>query len=121
MITIPTYFIEKEIACPCCGFIVVDTRFLEMMYALRTLFNRPLNINSWCRCEKHNKEVGSTSKNHTRGKAADIRCVDNGNGWMRQKLMSCIIRTGFKRIGIHENFIHVDNMELVSSIWIYKK
>lgn len=118
MITIPTHFIEKEIACPCCGFLIVDTRFLEMMYALRTLYNRPLNINSWCRCEKHNKEVGSISQNHIKGKAADIECLDS---WHRQILLKDIIAVGFKRIGIHEKMIHVDIMELPSAVWIYKK
>ena len=44
-----------------------------MLETVRNQFNRPVKINSACRCESHNKSVGgSQGSKHKLGIAADI-------------------------------------------------
>ncbi|MFH2000720.1 MAG: peptidase M15, partial [Planctomycetota bacterium] len=60
--------------------------------------------------------VGSTSKNHTSGKAADIKATD---GPTRGKILKGLYRAGFQRIGVAKDFIHADSMDEVESAWFY--
>jgi len=60
--------------------------------------------------------VGSTSENHPRGKAADIRAL---NGPTRGKILKGLYGAGFTRIGIRKDFIHCDTMDEVESCWLY--
>lgn len=109
----------KEFACPCCGKVEMEPDFLEKVDLARTLAGVPFVINSGYRCEKHNREVGSTSMNHTSGRAADIKCLDSGTRW---RMINGLIQAEFKRIGMNRTFIHVDNMDELGSlraIWYY--
>jgi uncharacterized protein YcbK (DUF882 family) len=90
--------------------------FLEMIDEARDRAGVPFIINSGYRCGAHNLAVGSTSNNHTRGVAADIRCED---GPTRLKILKALLETGFKRIGIHKTFIHADINAGPKSIWLY--
>ena len=75
----------------------------------------PFVITSGYRCPEHDRAVGGKG-NHPTGKAADIRCA---TGPERLAILEGLIRTGFKRIGIGRDFIHVDSMDRVESIWLY--
>ena len=110
------HFKIEEFTCPCCGVQHMDALFLEQIDNARDYAGVPFKINSGYRCPKHNAEVGSTSKNHTSGKAADIAC---GYGPDRMKIVAALIRAGFRRIGIHKLFIHVDSMDDIASMWLY--
>jgi len=105
-----------EFDCPCCGVNEMKPVFLDMIDEARRLAGVPFEINSGYRCPKHNKEVGSTSMNHTSGQAADIKCTD---GPTRFKIVSALIKAGFKRIGIAKTFIHTDSTDGPMSIWFY--
>jgi zinc D-Ala-D-Ala carboxypeptidase len=111
------YFKEEEFTCKCgCGPNKLQQFFLEKLDLARGIACVPFIINSGYRCEKHNAEEGSTSKNHTSGLAVDIRC---SSGPDRLKIVFALLDVGFRRIGISKNFIHVDMMGGVSSIWVY--
>ena len=110
------YFKIEEFNCKCCGKNEMDANFLAMLDFARALACVPFSITSGYRCEKHNLEVGSTSQNHTSGKAADISCPA---GHMRYIMVKALIEAGFRRIGIRKDFIHVDSTEQASSIWLY--
>ena len=114
------YFNIDEFKCKgknCCGGIQrMDSLFLAQIDNARDYAEVPFVINSGHRCEKHNKEVGSTSKNHTSGKATDIECL---TGPHRLKIVMGLIRAGFRRIGISKTFIHADSMDEIASIWLY--
>ena len=109
-------FAMSEFKCPCCGKKRMDALFLAQIDNAREYAGIPFFINSGWRCERHNKEVGSTSRNHTSGKAADISCT---TGPQRIKIVMGLIRAGFRRIGIRRNFIHADSMDDIESIWLY--
>jgi len=110
------YFKKEEFACPCCGKDDIDPDFLMRLNDARGFAGVPFVITSGVRCEKHNAEVGSTSRNHVECKAADIACTE---GWKRLRIVRGLIQAGFKRIGIGKTFIHADTMPLNASIWVY--
>jgi len=110
------HFDISEFKCACCGDHVMDALFLAQIDNARDYAGVPFKINSGKRCQKHNAEVGSTSQNHTSGKAADIACL---NGPDRLKMVMGLTRAGFRRIGIRKDFIHVDSVDEVESMWLY--
>ena len=81
-------------------------KLMERMELMRSMSNIPLVINSWCRCEEHNKESnGVDSSSHVDGWAVDIRC-----NWSRNKfkILKAAMQVGFTRIGVAKTFIHLD-------------
>ena len=106
-----------EFDCKCgCNENKMDNKFLEKIDNARDIAGVPFIINSGYRCPKHNSKIGSTSDNHTKGVAADIKCT---NGPTRIKILYGLIKAGFKRIGIHKKFIHADTNDKVDSAWVY--
>ena len=113
---IKEYFTDKELQCPCCKVLKIEEDFLEMLYIARIKANKKFIITSGYRCDKHNLAVGSIYPNHPAGRAVDISC---NSAYDRQVIINSLIYAGFKRIGISDKFIHVDNMNLSSGIWLY--
>ena len=68
-------FTREEFACKCgCGFDDIDPLLVSALQRLRDEVQRPVIVNSGCRCRSHNAAVkGSKSSQHLRGKAADIK------------------------------------------------
>ena len=110
-------FKKEEFACSCCGRAEMDGRFIHMLATARRKAGIPFIINSGYRCPAHNAAVGSTSMNHVSGKAADIACVGSPERWT---MIDALIQAGFRRIGIAPLFIHVDSMNALDAIWLYK-
>ncbi|MBU2118765.1 MAG: hypothetical protein KJ954_14350 [Alphaproteobacteria bacterium] len=111
-----SYFTDAELKCPCCWKLVMDQDFLEKLNQARELAGFAFSVDSGYRCEKHNAEVGSTSTNHTRGKAADIICPD---GYQKYVMVRSMIITGLLGIGIGKDFLHVDTNRTMPAIWTY--
>ena len=101
------YFKSSEFDCRCgCGKNNTHPQLLDMLDNARTWAGVAFVINSGCRCQKHNREVGGEPDSaHMAGMAADIRV---NNSWYRFKVLDALLRMGFKRIGIGEGFVHVD-------------
>jgi len=99
-------FDRSEFSCPCgCGKNNISLSLVNQLQKLRDTLEIPLKINSGCRCEKHNEEVGGTSgSSHLKGLAADISCINSQDRfnlvWKSVDL--------FCRIGIGKTFVHVD-------------
>ena len=115
------YFKLSEFRCKCgkCGDDPpMKDYFLERLERAREISDVSYVINSGYRCLSHNKAVGSTSTNHTRGVAADIKAMD---GPTRGKILKGLYRAGFTRIGISfkGGFIHVDENDGPESCWDY--
>lgn len=72
------FFSRYEFKCPCCDFDAVDVELLKALNWVRLHFGSPVVINSACRCEKHNADVGGSKKSqHLYGKAADIYVINH--------------------------------------------
>lgn len=71
--------------------------------------NIPFKVNSWTRCETHNKNIkGSPTSSHMKGIACDIRYKGNTELYI---IMKALIENGFNRLLIYPRryFIHVDS------------
>jgi uncharacterized protein YcbK (DUF882 family) len=68
------HFDRKEFACRCdCGFDTVDIELIKILEKIRNHFDRPVHINSGCRCPDHNaSEGGGIKSQHLYGRAADF-------------------------------------------------
>ena len=101
-------FRVREFICPCCGAegIKDDLVFhLQMAHDLLPAHSVMI-ITSGYRCEKHNRESGGIEGSaHIEGLAADIKCE---NSSYRFLLVNALIKVGFKRIGIYDDFLHCD-------------
>jgi hypothetical protein len=51
------HFWAYEIACPCCGRLIIRPLLLAIMDEVRNDFGKPLSPTSWCRCIQKNKAV----------------------------------------------------------------
>lgn len=67
------HFSKAELACRCCGELIIDQRLIDALEELRSLAGREILIYDGYRCLAHNQEVGGvTDSEHTRGMAADV-------------------------------------------------
>ena len=105
-IKLSRHFTDKETACKCgCGYNEPHPDLMDKLDELREELGEPVTLNSVCRCEKHNKEVGgSPTSSHLDGTAADIKCVGSAKGYKMMRLLPHL----FRRIGERFDFIHVD-------------
>ena len=102
------YFNRSEFACKCgCGFQTVDHELLKVLEHLRGEFGAPITINSACRCDAHNKNIGGASgSKHKQGIAADIVI----KGVDPSVVYSYLIGVYSSKYGIgnYTNFTHID-------------
>ena len=100
------FFKKDDFSCSCCGKNFINLKLVMMLNLARIIAGIPFIINSACRCEKHNFNVGgSDTSSHKKGLAVDIRCTNAVNRFI---IISALMRVGFTRILIYKNFIHVD-------------
>lgn len=67
------HFSRAELACRCCGELILDQGLMDGLEQLRSLAGREILIHDGYRCHAHNQEVGGvTDSEHTRGQAADV-------------------------------------------------
>lgn len=99
---------EFECGCGKCGlgFPAMDQDFLDRLELARTLSRSKFVLTSAVRCEEHNRNVGGLDNSaHLKGLAVDIATPTSN---VRYEVLYGLIKAGFKRIGIYNNFIHVD-------------
>ncbi|GAH37806.1 unnamed protein product [marine sediment metagenome] len=112
-------FDVEEMKCKCgCGLIIVSRALLRKLAAARIIFDGPIRITSWCRCEDHNKaEGGSSTSSHLYGEAVDLEC---NNSYRRFILLNALLKAGFTRIGLNVDYIHVDidAVRPKNAIWV---
>jgi hypothetical protein len=111
------YFNDDDFKCPCCGMNKFDPELRTELNALRHQVMFPFIVNSACRCEKHNEEVGGVADSaHTIREDDLCHAVDikvTLSSW-RDMLLEALYKRracgkGFWRIGIAKTFVHLDN------------
>lgn len=103
---------------------LMDSAFLQMLDDARGIAGTPFRITSGFRTPSHNAYVGgvqpslkSKGSSHLFGYAADIACNNSAD---REAILNSLIRAGFRRIGIANGFIHVDNdPDKNAAVWLY--
>lgn len=101
------HFTEGELACRCCGRLLIISQLVSKLEALRQLVGKPVFVNSGYRCPAHNRAVGgAVNSYHLKGMAADVRVPGLGV----TELSRLAEKAGFDGIGIYttQAFVHVD-------------
>ena len=114
----PRYFSQREFHRVGCDYSDCDSGALAMLDSMRIFYGKPIILTSAFRTPERNKLFGGTPNSaHLRGLAFDLRCTAD----QRYDMVHCAILAGFTRIGIGNNFIHVDCDETLPSprIWTY--
>ncbi len=108
------HFSRSEFACNCgCGFNTVDYELAVIVDDVREYFGQRTTVNSGCRCETHNKDIGgSEHSQHLLGRAADI-VVDNVDAHMVSNYLNNKYEYKYG-IGTYKGFTHVDSRSMKS-------
>ena len=102
----------------------MDKDFLSMLDNARDIAKTPFKITSGYRTKEHNiaiyKKLGKKpiESSHLKGVACDIACSDSRARFL---IINALLEAGFTRIGIANNFIHVDSdcEKSENVIWTY--
>ena len=102
----------------------MDKDFLSMLDNARDIAKTPFKITSGYRTKEHNiaiyKKLGKKpiESSHLKGVACDIACSDSRARFL---IINALLDAGFTRIGIANNFIHVDSdcEKSENVIWTY--
>lgn len=113
------YFSLDEFECTCgkCGLKRIDPKFLNTLDAIREDCGFPFYINSGCRCDERNEFIGGAANSPHKiledgfTHAADIR---NTSSRERYMIINSALKHGITRIGIGENFVHLDNADMLN-------
>lgn len=115
----PRYFKESEFTrcTPPCKLSDMDEAFMYKLDEARDLSDFPFILNSAYRSKAYELSKGRKgTSSHCLGLAVDIAC---SSSFVRQSILSALIRVGFRRIGIYPSFIHVDaDDDKLSAVWL---
>lgn len=110
------YFQDKELLCPCgCGK-MPDPKSVEMLYAVRIIYGKPIILNSAARCDSYNMRIGGApSSTHLIG--AFDTTIPKEDEWEFIRILQMV---GFTGIGFQDNkLIHFDRHHKNPAIWGY--
>tara|TARA_R110000782_G_scaffold161444_1_gene253430 strand:- start:98 stop:424 length:327 start_codon:yes stop_codon:yes gene_type:complete len=97
----------------------MNVDFLYKLDEARQCAKIPFIITSAYRSKEHNAKIGGVANSsHIKGLAVDIRVNSSRE---RFTILKALIYVGFNRIGVADNFIHVDDDKEKSNnvIWTY--
>lgn len=97
----------------------MNLEFVLKLDALREAVKSPLAIHSGFRTSDHNATVGGVdSSAHETGHAADIAALSSRGKF---EIIEAALRIGFRRVGIGNTFIHLDDdlTKDQSVCWVY--
>jgi len=97
----------------------MDPVFLQQLDRARDLAGCPFVVNSGYRTKSANQKAGGVLDSaHLSGLACDIATPDSNT---RHRVLYGLISAGFNRLGIGENYIHVDRdkSKAPNVAWLY--
>lgn len=108
---------EFERACPSCKLEDMRPSFMNRLQTARDIAGCPFVINSAYRSKSWELKKGrSGASMHCLGRAADIKCT---SGALRYAIVEAAVQAGFRGIGIGNTFVHLDDRDENSVIWLY--
>lgn len=110
---ISDFFSDDELRCKGSGIVKLDPRFQAELTRLRARYGKPMIVNSCCRSQEHNKNVGGASKSYHLfegvydGRMGTMAIDIKISGKNRENLVDLAWSLGWS-IGEYKNFIHID-------------
>lgn len=105
-------FSRWEFECDCgCGLDMIDIELVKGLQQIRDYFNKPVHVNSGCRCLSYNRTRHSKdTSQHVKCKAADIHIQGVSP---RQIAQVASVIPIFKKggIGLYHTFVHLDTRD----------
>lgn len=102
-------FRPQELACKCCGHLILHYETMDALQRLRTMWQAPMRITSGTRCAKHNERVGGAKGSlHMQGRAFDIHMPQSWTGRHTASFLYYATHAQFRGIGLYRTFIHLD-------------
>lgn len=104
-------FRPHEFECQCfkcgLGFAAMDVDFLDRLDLARLYADVKFKLTSAVRCEQHNRDEGGLEdSSHLKGLAVDIATPTSH---IRNRVIFGLVKAGFHRYGIYDDYIHVDD------------
>lgn len=110
------HFTVYELRCRHCKVMQVTKTALARLEAFRSAIKQPVRLSSAYRCFEHNKAIdGARSSRHVTAEAFDAKIV---NSFQAYVYVAAAMEVGFLGIGVHEDFIHMDE-RLEPRLWPY--
>ena len=109
------HFEYEEFDCKWCGkpstgFKYMDRHFLQMLDEARDLAELQFKILKGVVCYSCRHKINELENSaHLIGRAAVIQCK---HSYKRYKIIASLLEAGFTRIGIHRNYLYVDNDDM---------
>jgi uncharacterized protein YcbK (DUF882 family) len=106
-------FNRSEYECKCgCGLDRVHPALSSLVQKIRDIVDEPVMINSGCRCQKHNANVGGVpDSRHVKCMAADIRANTISAATLHDTILAAHnagLLPELGGIGGYDTFVHVD-------------
>jgi len=100
------YFTRAEFKCPCCNFDTVDYELINVLEYIREHFDKPVIVDSGCRCVPYNDSVDGSApySQHILGRAADIRIA----GIDPDLVYELAEQMEVGGLGSYDTFTHID-------------
>lgn len=93
-------------ATPTCQMDQMDSDFMHRLDTARGLAGIPFVVNSAYRTEEYEQSKGRDgTSSHTKGLAVDLKAETSRERYL---IIKALLDAGFHRLGIGEDFIHVD-------------
>ena len=111
------HFTTGEFECRCgCGFGSrvedIEPNLIRVLERMRVFLDRPMIVTSGARCATHNEEVGGKPNSAHLPDPETGKCRAVGiltrDGGMRWRYVHAAKAAGFRRIGVGDNFTHLD-------------
>lgn len=102
-------FQPQELACKCCGHLVLHYDAMAALQKLRDLWKSPITVTSGTRCAKHNNRVGGAKSSlHLTGRAFDLHMPASWTGKHTAGFIYYATHAGFRGIGLYRTWVHFD-------------
>ncbi len=106
----------EDFACPCCGELLITSRFfkhIEILQSIREKLGFQMNVNSGHRCFRHNKVVGGEEHSEHLNFATDVSPVflsTDSDTIFEAKVHTLWVEFDkvFDGVGIYSTFVHGD-------------
>lgn len=118
---------RNEYRCKCgCGLINIDEKLVEIDNQVIEKVGFKPDINSACRCTKHNSDPkvgGSETSSHLADNGRVCQAIDYStpSSWRRAVITFALWELGIKRIGFGNDFLHfdIDLDKPYPCFWVY--